>query len=153
MKHRILYLLVAVLTGFALLSTTSCTSGRQQQLESAVEAMNRDYPMPIDEGVTLQSINLDEQEVTFVFTIQEAQMTNQITQESLEQWRPTFITLFGTMVHENPNIDQLFRLIRDTEHVLCVQLVTMPSSATYTIKFAAKDLASILEVNRIPQAQ
>lgn len=151
MKHHILHILITVLMGIVLMSAASCTSGRQQQLESAVEAMNRDYPMPIDEGVTLQSINLDEAEVTFVFTIQEAQMTNQITQESLEQWRPTFVTLFGTMVHENPNIDQLFRLVRDTEHVLCVQLVTMPSSSTYTIKFASNDLANILDVNNLPK--
>lgn len=137
--------------GCGLLFTASCTTGRQQQLESAVEAMNRDYPMTIDEGITLQSINLDETEVTFLFTIQEAQMTNQISQEILEQWRPTFITLFGTMVHENSSIDQLFRLIRDTEHTLCVQLTTMPSGKSYTLKFSQNDLQHILDVNNLPQ--
>lgn len=151
MKQRIILLLIVVLTICGAASTFSCTSGRQQQLEAAIKSMNEEYPMVIDEATTLQSISLEDSDIAIVFHIKEEMMAAPLRQEEMQQWRAPFITLFGTMVHDNSSIDQLFRLINDTGHTLSVQLTTVPSYKTFTIKFNQDDIHSVLDVNKMPK--
>lgn len=149
MKQRIIHILVVVLTICGFATTFSCTSGRQQQLEAAIKAMNEEYPMKIDEATTLQSIALQDSNVAITFHIKEDMMAAPLRQEDMAQWRAPFVTLFGTMVHDNSSIDQLFRLINDTDHTLSVQLTTIPSYKTYTINFTHEDIQSVLSVNHM----
>lgn len=150
MKKRITYFLIVVLAVCGFTSTYSCTSGRQQQLEAAIKAMNEEYPMTIDEATTLQSIALQDSDVAITFHIKEDMMAAPLKQEDMPQWRAPFITLFGTMVHDNSSIDQLFRLINDTNHTLSVQLTTVPSYKTYTISLSHEDIRKVLKVNQLP---
>lgn len=150
MKQHIIYFFVVVLTICGLACTYSCTTGRQQQLEAAIQAMNEEYPMTIDEATTLQSIALRNSDVAITFHIKEDMMATPLRQDDMPQWRTPFIALFGTMVHDNSSIDQLFRLINDTNHTLSVQLTTVPSYKTYTISLSHEDIRKVLKVNQLP---
>lgn len=151
MKNNILRYLAAVFLGCGLFTLIGCTSGREQQLEAAIEAINKDYPMVIDDAVTMQSVTLEDSVVAFGILLKEEMMSKSLTQEEMEQWREPFVSLFGTMVHENSSIDQLFRLIDATDHTMSVRLTTTPSYKTYSLSLSKGDITRILEVNRLPQ--
>lgn len=142
--------LIVCFLSLTLVVNTACTSGRQQQLEAAIKTINESYPMPIDEGITIQCITLEDSDVAMVFNLKEELLAEPLTQENVEEWRGAFISTFGTMVHDNSAIDQLFRLIHDTDHTLSVKLTTVPSFKTSVITFSKNDLESVLSVNKLP---
>lgn len=153
MRHthsKLFATLIVCILGLTLIVNTACTSGRQQQLEAAVKTINESYPMPIDDGITIQCITLEDSDVAMVFNLDEKLLAEPLTQDNIEEWRGAFISTFGTMVHDNSAIDQLFRLIHDTDHTLSVKLTSIPSYKTSVITFSKNDLESVLSVNKLP---
>lgn len=146
MKQRILYLLVAVLMGCSLTLTTSCTS-KERQLDSAIKALNKQFPQPIGDGVVLEGFftaadapsNID-----IAVTLDEKKQVEAVTQERMEQMKSDFVAILTQVAHQDKNVHELFQLIADNQKTVSLSVTLTPSKKRYTARFSAADIQQIL---------
>lgn len=134
--------------GCGLVLASGCSS-KADQLKAAVEKIDESCPSPVSEGISFQQVRLVENDVNMTFTIQEDAISIPLTTESVKDWKEPFVTMFSALVYDNVDVARLFRLIDDTQSTMTVTISTLPSGATYPLKFSRDDIARILAVDKV----
>lgn len=146
MKQRILYLLAAVLMGCSLTLTTSCTS-KERQLDSAIKALNRQFPQPVGDGVVLEGFfttEADPTNIDIAVTLDENKQVEAVTQERMEQMKSDFVAILTQVAHQDKNVHELFQLIADNQKTVSLSVTLTPSKKRHTARFSAHDIQQIL---------
>ncbi len=132
--------------GCGLLLTTSCTS-KERQLDSALKALNRQFPQPVTDGATLEGFFVSENDpnnIDIAVTLEEAKQVDSITQERMNKMKEDFVDTFTQIAHQDKNVHELFQLIHDNKKTVSLSITLVPSKKTHQAKFNSKDIEQII---------